>query len=99
MLTYYVVYRDEGKTRPVGIFVMDVVTGAALLWDHRQRAWTYDPSLVVRFLDDYRNSDRYENVARSAVEGLAHTITGGGKLPDEHALTSILEEGRRGAER
>ncbi|SCL52204.1 hypothetical protein [Micromonospora peucetia] len=98
MLTYYVIYRDDAKVRPAGIFVMDPVTEAAILWNHRQGAWTYDPSLVVRFLDDYRNLDRYENVDRSTVEGLVQEITGGASLPDDDSIMSMLQKGIQLAE-
>ncbi|MFI5485764.1 hypothetical protein [Micromonospora echinaurantiaca] len=94
MLTYYVVYRTEAKTEPAGIFVMDVATGAAVLWNHRSRGWSYDPALVVRFLDDPRNVDRYEVVDLVTLQGLTETVTGS-PLPDERALRTMLEEGQR----
>ncbi|MGC5334855.1 hypothetical protein [Micromonospora sp. DT62] len=98
MLTYYVIYRDDAKARPAGIFIMDPATESAVLWNHRKAAWTYDPGLVLRFLDDYRNLDRYENVDRSAVEGVVQEVTGGECLPDEDSIALMLEEGLRSAQ-
>jgi hypothetical protein len=97
-LTYYLVYRDESRVETRGIFVMDAATGSAILWNHRLGEWTYDPDLVVRFLDDYRNGDRYENVDRAAAEGAAGPITGGSVLPEEATIVSILDEGLRRAD-
>ncbi|RLK25409.1 hypothetical protein DER29_3414 [Micromonospora sp. M71_S20] len=98
MLTYYVIYRDDAKARPAGIFVMDLATGSAILWNHRKAAWAYDPDLVLRFLDDYRNLDRYENVDRSAVEAVVREVTGGEGLPDEDSIALMLQVGLRPAE-
>ncbi|WP_218106006.1 hypothetical protein [Micromonospora citrea] len=91
-MTYYVIYRDEEKAKPAGIFVLDTASEAAVLWNHRQGSWTYNSELVARFLDDHRNLDRYENVDRSTVEGLAVLVTGR-ELPEEAALLSMLERG------
>ncbi|MEV1146362.1 hypothetical protein [Micromonospora sp. NPDC049799] len=93
MLTYYVIYRNDEKNSPRGLFIMDTRRGGALLWDHRQGAWSYDPALVVRFLDDYRNLDRYVSVPRSDAEGVVGEITGGEHLPEENALESMIEDG------
>jgi hypothetical protein len=98
MLTYYVVYRDDAKARPVGIFVMDPHAEAAILWNHRQGAWTYDPGLVLRYLNDYRNLDKYENVDRSTVEGMVEDVTGGEGLPDEDSIRLMLQQGLRSTE-
>ncbi|WP_146604001.1 hypothetical protein [Micromonospora deserti] len=72
---------------------MDVAKRAAILWNHRTGNWSYNPSLVVRFLDDYRNIDRYEEVERSVIEGLVEQITGGRPLPDEGVIRRMLEKG------
>ncbi|MGC4809149.1 hypothetical protein ACLQ29_01290 [Micromonospora sp. DT228] len=72
---------------------MDAGPGQAVLWDHRARSWAYDPDLVVRFLDDYRNVDRYKNVSRAAVEAVVEAVTGGEKLPDESSIRAIFREG------
>lgn len=92
MLTYYVIYRNDDKADPRGLFVMDVERGGALLWNHRRGGWSYDPALVVRFLDDYRNLDRYENVERSVAADLSERITGMA-LPDEKFFAELLEAG------
>ncbi|MFG1914039.1 hypothetical protein [Micromonospora sp. NPDC048898] len=94
-MSYYVIYRTDEEERPVGIFVMDAGPGHAVLWDHRARAWAYDPELVVRFLDDYRNADRYKNVSRAAVELVAEAVTGDGKLPDESSFRAMFRDGQQ----
>jgi hypothetical protein len=93
MLTYYVLYRSDEKVDPVGVFIVDPTNGHALVWDHRRRAWTYDPGLAVRFLDDYRNFDRYETVDRSALERFVEQITGGVQLPDERSVQAMFAQG------
>lgn len=98
MLSYYVIYRTDEQGEPAGLFVMDAGHGQAVLWDHRARAWAYDPGLVVRFLDDYRNFDRYRNVSRAEAEAVAETVTGGEKLPAEGELRAMFESGA-GADR
>ncbi|MFC3504559.1 hypothetical protein ACFOOK_26825 [Micromonospora krabiensis] len=98
MLTYYVVYRNDERVEPGGIFVVDAETGDAILWDHRRATSTYEPGLVVRFLDDHRNLDRYETVARSDAEALSARITGGESLPDETTIRSLFRHGDLGAD-
>ena len=90
MLAYYVLYRTDEKTRPTGIFVMGS-GGHALIWDHRQKAWSYNPSLVVRIVDDYRNFDRYETVDRETVERIAPQVTGGEQVPDEESIHWVFQ--------
>ncbi|GLZ57562.1 hypothetical protein [Micromonospora sp. NBRC 107095] len=92
-MSYYVIYRTDEQSEPAGLFVMDVGVGQAVLWDHRARAWAYDPGLVVRFLDDYRNADRYNNVSRADAEAVVEAVTGGEKLPDEGAIRAMFEDG------
>ncbi|MCO1598670.1 hypothetical protein M8C17_26325 [Micromonospora sp. RHAY321] len=89
-MSYYVIYRSDEKGPPAGLFVMDSGRGQAILWDHRKRAWAYDPGLVVRFLDDYRNIDRYDNVDRAVAERVAEAVTGGEKLPDESLIRAMF---------
>ncbi|MGI5525614.1 hypothetical protein ACQEUX_32375 [Micromonospora sp. CA-259024] len=84
------IYPIDGQGGPAGLFVMDAGLGHAVLWDHRAREWAYDPGLVVRFLDDYRNVDRYKNVNRAAAESVAETVTGGEKLPDESSIRAMF---------
>lgn len=81
----------DTKTEPSGIFVTDDAHGDALLWDHRAKAWVYDPALVVRFLDDYRNWDRYETVDRETAERIVPQVTGGEKLPDEESIRWVFQ--------
>ncbi|MEH1165579.1 hypothetical protein V6V47_09350 [Micromonospora sp. CPCC 205539] len=96
-MTYYAIYRDDERTEgPAGLFVMDAGTGQAILWDHRNRAWAYDPGLVVRFLNDYRKFDRYETVDRAAAQSVARIVAGGASLPDEEAILAMFAAGARG---
>ncbi|MEU7798052.1 hypothetical protein AB0J14_19785 [Micromonospora arborensis] len=95
-LSYYLLYRTDQSTVPAGLFVVDASQGEALLWDHRRGAWAYDPGLVTRFLDDYRNVDRYENVDRMRAEQVAQAITGVPELPDETAFHMMLASGAAG---
>ncbi|WP_433267046.1 hypothetical protein ACQPWR_05095 [Micromonospora vinacea] len=92
-MSYYVIYRTDEQSEPAGLFVMDAGLGQAVLWDHRARAWAYDPGLVVRFLDDYRNADRYENVSRADAEAVVEAVTGGETLPDEGAIRALFRGG------
>ncbi|MBQ1029974.1 hypothetical protein ABZ388_13885 [Micromonospora parva] len=92
-MSYYVIYRTDEQSEPAGLFVMDVGVGQAVLWDHRARAWAYDPGLVVRFLDDYRNADRYNNVSRADAEAVVEAVTGGEKLPDEGSIRAMFQGG------
>ncbi|GGO02384.1 hypothetical protein [Micromonospora parathelypteridis] len=97
-LSYYLIYRTDQSTAPAGLFVIDPGQGEALLWDHRRGAWAYDPGLVTRFLDDYRNLDRYESVNRMRAEQVAQAITGVPALPDETAFRMMLAAGAAGYE-
>nr|WTA68701.1 hypothetical protein OHB51_05940 [Micromonospora sp. NBC_00855] len=93
-LTYYVIYRNDERTGgPAGLFVMDVGAGNAILWDHRSGHWAFDPALVVRFVDDYRNLDRYETVDRATAERVAETVSGGTALPDEDGIRAMFPPG------
>ncbi|WP_406077314.1 hypothetical protein [Micromonospora sp. NBC_00858] len=93
-MTYYVIYRnDERVGGPAGLFVMDVGLGRAIIWDHRSRGWAFDPGLVVRFVNDYRNLDRYETVDRATAETVAEIVTSGASLPDEEAIRSMFTAG------
>ncbi|MFG1884929.1 hypothetical protein [Micromonospora sp. NPDC049102] len=90
-MTYYVIYRnDERVGGPAGLFVMDSGAGKAVLWDHRAREWAVDTGLVVRFVNDDRNIDRYETVDRAEAEGVAAVVTGGGRLPDEDRIHALF---------
>ena len=91
MFTYYLIYRTRAKTAPTGIFVTEDAEGHAMLWDHRARAWVYDPALVVRFLDDYRNGGRYETADRETAERVTPQITRGEKLPDEDTIAWVFQ--------
>ncbi|MFG1839348.1 hypothetical protein ACGFH8_13025 [Micromonospora sp. NPDC049175] len=95
-LTYYAVYRSDENRVPAGLFVLDAGRGEALLWDHRCGWWAYDPNLVVRFLDDYQNIDRYDNVDRAEAERIAPIVTGSPGLPDEAAFRLMLVNGAAG---
>ena len=91
MLTYYVIYRnDERVGGPAGLFVMDVGAGNAILWDHRSGRWAFDPALVVRFVNDYRNMDRFETVDRATAERVAETVSGGHALPHEDDIRAMF---------
>ncbi|MEU8422834.1 hypothetical protein AB0C15_18345 [Micromonospora sp. NPDC048835] len=93
-MTYYVIYRnDERLGGPAGIFVMDVGTGNAILWDHRSGRWAFDPALVVRFVNDDRNVDRFETVDRAIAERVAETVSGGSALPDEGGIRAMFAPG------
>ena len=95
MFSYYAIYNIRDKAQPAGLFVMDVGAGHALLWDHKAKAWSYNPALVVRFLDDDRNEDRWASVNRSSAEGIALRVTEGEALPDEETIAWIFQwEGR-----
>ncbi|MEV4118333.1 hypothetical protein [Micromonospora sp. NPDC049645] len=92
-MSYYVIYRIDEQSGPAGLFIMDAGLGQAVLWDHRARAWAYDPGLVVRFLDDYRNADRYKSVSRAEAEAVVEAVTDGQKLPDEGSIRAMFKAG------
>ncbi|MEU4339172.1 hypothetical protein AB0F59_31755 [Micromonospora lupini] len=94
LLTYYVIYRnDERLGGPAGLFVMDSGAGKAILWDHRAREWAVDTGLVLRFVNDHRNIDRYETVDRRAAESVAEVVTGGRSLPGEDSILDLFAAG------
>lgn len=94
MLTYYVIYRNDERTGgPAGLFVMDVGTGKAILWDHRASGWAFDPDLVARFVNDHRNGDRFETADRATAERVAEAISGGSALPDEDGIRAMFTSG------
>ncbi|MBG6067782.1 hypothetical protein [Micromonospora ureilytica] len=97
-LTYYVVYRVDDVRIPAGLFVLGAGHGEALLWDHRCGSWAYDPGLVTRFLNDYRNVDRYDNIDRAEADQIAPTVTGLAGLPDEEAFHLLLVKGAAGSD-
>ncbi|WP_346536398.1 hypothetical protein [Micromonospora sp. DPT] len=90
-MTFYVLYRDEERTKPSGVFVVDEVNGHAVIWDHRQRCWSYNPDLAFRFLADYRNLDRVNTLDRAAMERVAVQVTGGSTLPSSEAIERMFE--------
>ncbi|MFF5171643.1 hypothetical protein ACFY3U_03290 [Micromonospora sp. NPDC000089] len=90
MLSYYVLYRADDKAHPAGLFIVGPATGDAILWDHRKGAWVYNPDLVIRFLDDHQNFDRYQQVERSQAELVAARIGGGIDLPDPASVEMIF---------
>ncbi|MEK8108002.1 hypothetical protein NKG94_28920 [Micromonospora sp. M12] len=67
--------------------------GKAILWDHRSGGWAFDPALVVRFVNDYRNIDRFETVDRATAESVAEAISGGSSLPDEDGIRAMFVPG------
>jgi hypothetical protein len=88
MLSYYALYREEaGKGPPGGIIITDERTGDALLWSHRERAWSYDPDLVDRWLGDPDNWDRFKPVNRAEAEIVTMVVTRAQEaLPDEDTI-------------
>ena len=95
MYTYYVIYRTEDRTTPTGVFVRQQGEGHDLIWDHRAKAWVYDPDLVARFLGNYDNEDRYREVDRETAERITPAVTGGEGLPGEETIAWIFSrEGR-----
>ncbi|WP_433129725.1 hypothetical protein ACQPWW_05420 [Micromonospora sp. CA-240977] len=95
-LTYYAIYRSDDSRVPAGLFVLEVGYGRALLWDHRCGSWAFDPGLVMRFLNDHRNVDRYDTVDRAEAERIAVVVTGSPALPDEETFHLMLANGAAG---
>ncbi|WP_234587719.1 hypothetical protein [Micromonospora sp. MH99] len=90
-MTYYVIYRNDERTGgPAGLFVMSSDAGKALLWDHRVGDWVVDTDLVLRFINNLGNIDRFETVDRAQAESVADVVTGGRALPDEHGLRALF---------
>ena len=89
MLSYFLIYRTDAQSTPTGLFVKK--SPHAMLWDHRAKAWVYDPELVGRFIHRLDNIDRYRKVDRETAERAAPQITGGEKLPDEETIGWIFQ--------
>jgi hypothetical protein len=96
MLSYYAIYKHDTTEHPTepptGIAFLDNGTGDGMIWDHMQKAWVYDPGLIIRFLDDYRNQDRFKTVDRATAEAVTLEVTGGKEgLPDEETIRWIFQ--------
>lgn len=95
MLAYYAIHESRERTGPPkGICVLDPVRGGALIWDHTQGKWQYNPELVNRLIFDRTHLGRTESVDRSTAERLALEITGAESLPAETAIYRILDSMR-----
>jgi hypothetical protein len=79
MLSYYEIYQlgttSSSGQSPAGIIVMDGKTGDAIRWIRLIKDWVYDPTGIVRFLDEPMNWDRIEPIDRAAAERLTLEIT------------------------
>ncbi|MBQ0892591.1 hypothetical protein KBX37_05645 [Micromonospora sp. U56] len=95
-LAYFVLYRDGERVKPSGILVVDMARGHAVIWDHRQRSWSYNPDLAFRFLGGCRNDDRYEPVDRCALERIAVEVTKGVPLPSGEEINQMFSAGAAG---
>lgn len=92
MLSYYAIYENDTTERPRGIFLLDNRTGDGMLWNHMNKAWRYDPGLIIQFLDDYRNQERFKTVDRATAEEVTLEVTGGKEaLPDEETINWIFQ--------
>ena len=91
MLNYYAIYENSTTEPPVGIIALEPAEGDALIWDHMQEAWSYDPWTAVEFLDDFRNFERYEPISREKAEQITPGIADGEKLPDEETILWIFQ--------
>lgn len=97
MLAYYAIHETRERTGPPkGICVLDPVRGGALIWDHSQGKWQYNPGLVNRLIFDRTHLGRAQAVDRAAAERLALEITGAESLPAETVIYRILESSRTG---
>lgn len=86
------VFKTEELKEPTGIFVVDVApTGHAMLWDHRSKAWRYDPGLVARTLENDDSFDRWSKVDRATAERWTPQVTGGHPLPSEDWFRWVFE--------
>ncbi|MFD0593571.1 hypothetical protein ACFQZ4_14450 [Catellatospora coxensis] len=64
----------------------------AMLWDHRQKAWVYDPTTVAYVMDHHDYVDRSEEISREQAEELTLQITKGKEaLPDEETILWIFQ--------
>jgi hypothetical protein len=92
MLSYYAIYDHDTRERARGIALLDNRTGDGMIWDHLQKAWVYNPELIVRFLDDHRNWDRVEEIGREKAEEVTLQVTEGKEaLPDEETIGWIFQ--------
>lgn len=97
MLAYYAIHESRERTDPPkGICVVDPIRGGALIWDHTQGKWQYNPELVNRLIFDRTHLGRTQAVDRATAERLAVEITGTESLPAETAIDRILASMRTG---
>jgi hypothetical protein len=86
-LAYYALYRScAADPEASGVVVLETETPDALLWDHTQKAWVYNPGAAHRILFKRKNSERIRSVSRAEAEGVTPGITGGELLPDEETI-------------
>jgi len=86
-LAYYALYRSN-VTDPelAGIVVLETQNSDALLWDHSQKAWVYEPETAHRILFNRKNLERIRPMDRSEAEQVTRGVTGGEALPDEETI-------------
>jgi hypothetical protein len=93
MFYYHAVFQTHLEEAPAGLIVEESVGGPlrAVIWNHRLKAWTFNPTAAARFLrhDDYE--DRRQRVDRTRAEEIARNL--GTELPSEEELHRICEEG------
>jgi hypothetical protein len=91
MLAYYAIYETTNRQGPAkGICVVDPRTGDALIWNHRNEEWEYNPELAGRLIFDLRSPGRTKEVDRPAAERIAVDLALRRPLPAEEEIQQLL---------
>ena len=96
-LRYYAVFGLQTRTWPaVNLVVRQLGAGEgmrAVIWNHREQAWTFSPATAESALayDDMEDEQRFEEVDRPRAREIALTL--GTKLPAKEELHRICREG------
>jgi hypothetical protein len=95
MFLYRATFRTGQEEPAAGLIAEEPTNGPfrAVVWNHRARAWTFNPEAAASFLLDDRNFDRWTEVDRTKAEEIARTF--GTELPTEEELHRMCEEGDR----
>jgi hypothetical protein len=92
---YWAIYGKAGRTSPAtGLICNEYSRGPfrAVIWDHFERRWAFNPRAAAPFLFDFEKMDRSTKISRAEAEKLA-LETFGVPLPSEEELHRICEEG------
>jgi hypothetical protein len=86
-LVYYLLYKTTvSQPPPTGIVILESRTTDALVWDHLDKAWVYDPELAHEAVFGFENWEKFRAVSRAEAEEATPGITETEPLPDEDTI-------------